>query len=131
MFGKGSGKEVKKWNFKKSKPLCNSLNENFSEMGMAWVFLFPLLDLRYIPALFLGNKTYSGAWKEKLSLGVRQGETASGKRSSPWERSNISLSEPSPTQRAPTDTQSLLEDFAMDGRCCLWPRFAWREGVGG
>lgn len=125
---------------KKSKHLCRNLNENLSEMRMAWGFLFPLLDLRCIPALFLlrcipalflQNKTYSGAWKEKLSLGVRQGETASGKRSSPWERSNIRLSEPSPTQRAPTDTRSLLEDFAIDGRRRLWPRFAWRGGVGG
>lgn len=117
--------------FLKSKPLCNNLNENLSEVGTAWGILFPLLDLRCFPALFLGNKTYSGAWKEKLSLGGREGETASGKRSSPWERSNIRLSEPSLTQRAPTGTRSFPEDFATDGRRRLWPRFAWREGVGG
>lgn len=43
------------------------------------LLFFPQFDLRCIPALFLVNETYSGAWKEKLSQGVRQGETAAGK----------------------------------------------------
>lgn len=93
-------------------------------------FFFLLLNLRCIPALFLVNETYSGAWKEKLYLGVRQRETAARKRSSPWERSDIRLSEPSPAQRAPTGSRSSPEDRVMDGRR-LWSRSGWREGAGG
>lgn len=67
----------------------------------------PLLDLRCNPALFLANETYSGAWNEKL--GVRQGETAAGKQSCPWERSGIRLNEPNPAREAPADTRSSPE----------------------
>lgn len=92
------------------KVVVYKLNVNFSEVGMSclcWAgSFFIVLDPRCIPALFSVNQTYSEAWREKLSLGVRQGEAAAGKRASPWERSGVRLGEPSPAQGAPTYTPS-------------------------